>query len=82
MGNPIPEPSSKKEYSGKFVLRVPKSLHRKLASLAEEEGVSLNHLLNTLLVEMVGRASASPSLKKINSDAFIHAWENIEPTAH
>jgi hypothetical protein len=32
------------EYSGKFNVRVPKSLHAALASEAEDEGVSLNQL--------------------------------------
>ena len=33
---------SEDRYSGKFVVRVPKSLHRSLAAAAEREGVSLN----------------------------------------
>lgn len=44
-GEPIPEPLAEKEYSGKFVLRLPKSLHRHLAERAQEEGVSLNQLV-------------------------------------
>src|SRR5262249_15424944 len=44
----LPEPdvrSSREEYSGKFVVRVPKSLHAALAAEAEIEGVSLNQLV-------------------------------------
>jgi len=41
-GDPIPIPKTESEYSGKFVLRVPKSLHLRLVHEAEEEGVSLN----------------------------------------
>ena len=41
-GFPIPEPAEDNQYSGKFVLRLPKSLHAKLALDAEREGVSLN----------------------------------------
>lgn len=41
-GYPIPKPLDTDNYSGKFVLRLPKSLHAKLAIQAEEEGVSLN----------------------------------------
>ncbi|UZQ49096.1 type II toxin-antitoxin system HicB family antitoxin [Clostridium kluyveri] len=40
--DPIPEPTGDENYSGKFVLRVPKSLHRQLAIEAQKEGVSLN----------------------------------------
>ncbi|WP_327866118.1 type II toxin-antitoxin system HicB family antitoxin [Aneurinibacillus aneurinilyticus] len=41
-GDPIPEPVPEEEYSGKFVVRVPKSLHRQLAQMAAKEGISLN----------------------------------------
>ncbi len=41
-GLTIPEPKEFEEYSGKFNLRIPKSLHRKLAMEASQEGVSLN----------------------------------------
>jgi antitoxin HicB len=40
-GDSIPEPVDQ-EYSGKFNVRVPKTLHKHLAKMAEEEGVSLN----------------------------------------
>lgn len=33
------------EYSGKISLRLPKSLHKDLASYAKQEGVSLNQYL-------------------------------------
>ena len=41
---PIPMPQTTSNYSGKFVVRLPKSLHQKLAIEAEREGVSLNQL--------------------------------------
>src|ERR1700676_5642231 len=44
----LPEPPigpQRREYSGKFNGRVPKSLHAALASEAEAEGVSLNQLV-------------------------------------
>ncbi|MNH44296.1 HicB family protein [compost metagenome] len=40
-GDPISEPVDHK-YSGKFNVRVPKTLRKQLAQEAEEEGVSLN----------------------------------------
>ena len=46
---PEPEVHQEKSYSGKIVLRIPKSLHRKLALEAEENGVSLNLYMNVLL---------------------------------
>jgi predicted RNase H-like HicB family nuclease len=41
-GFPVPLPAEENHYSGKFVLRLPKSLHAHLAMEAEKEGVSLN----------------------------------------
>ncbi len=41
---PIPIPETAKDYSGKFVVRIPKSLHQRLSIEAEQEGVSLNQL--------------------------------------
>lgn len=38
----VPEPIADDSFSGKFVVRIPKSLHAKLAIEAEKEGVSLN----------------------------------------
>ena len=38
----IPEPINVSGYNGKFLLRLPKSLHQRLAVEAEKEGVSLN----------------------------------------
>ena len=38
----IPLPQKSEEYSGKFNVRIPKSLHQKLAIEAKREDVSLN----------------------------------------
>lgn len=40
--DPIPEPLGDENYSGKFVVRIPKSLHRQLSIEANQEGISLN----------------------------------------
>lgn len=50
-GIDIPEPESESQYSGKFTLRIPKSLHRKLAQMAKRENVSLNQYAIHLLSE-------------------------------
>ena len=50
-GEDIPPPSYPGEYSGKFVLRIPRSLHRSLAENAESDGVSLNQYIATLLAQ-------------------------------
>lgn len=48
---PLPLAMQADRYSGKFPLRLPKSLHRKLAEGAEQDGVSLNQYLVMLLSE-------------------------------
>jgi len=52
-GDPIPEPSSGGE-SGRFVARVPKSLHTRLVARAAQEGVSMNTLIVSIIAEGVG----------------------------
>lgn len=43
---PIAKPQEVfEDYSGKFVVRVPKTLHQELAIQAQNEGVSLNQLI-------------------------------------
>ena len=68
-GDPVPEPATEESLpSGKWVQRVPKSLHKKLVSLAKRENVSLNQLVTSLLAEGVGlRRAAQPSMKQLLS---------------
>lgn len=61
-GQPIPEPSTAEEYSGKFVLRIPKILHRALDREARRQGISLNQYVLYLLAER--HASTLPSAAK------------------
>ncbi len=51
---PIPEPVDR-EFSGRFVVRVPATLHRDLVRRAEHEGVSLNMLAVAALARAVGQ---------------------------
>lgn len=48
-GEAVPEPISTKNYSGKFMVRVPPETHRHLAMEAAEAGVSLNRLVASRL---------------------------------
>ena len=45
----IPEPIALKNYSGKFMVRVPPDVHRALAIKAAEAGISLNRLASSKL---------------------------------
>ncbi len=58
-GKSIPAPSYQPEpvpmASGRFVTRLPKSIHAKLAERAKAEGVSLNTLVLAFIAEGLGR---------------------------
>jgi predicted RNase H-like HicB family nuclease len=45
-GEPIPEPLSERTYSGRFVVRVPAEVRRRLVREAAEQRVSLNRLVS------------------------------------
>lgn len=53
-GLDIPEPKSKKNYSGAIALRVPPFMHEFLSEYAANEGVSLNSLINLCISEKMG----------------------------
>jgi predicted HicB family RNase H-like nuclease len=50
-GDPVPDPIASRQYSGKFMVRVPPEVHRKLAVQAAEAGVSLNRLAGSKLAQ-------------------------------
>ena len=60
-GYPVPPPSraDPRRYSGRWVLRTPKTLHKRLSERAKAEGVSLNTLAVTLLAEGLGGRTAN-----------------------
>jgi antitoxin HicB len=53
-GLPIPKPDSSNVCSGRFVTRIPKSIHRELTLKAKQEGVSLNTLVLSLIARGLG----------------------------
>jgi predicted RNase H-like HicB family nuclease len=59
-GYDIPLPTYLPEYSGKFNLRLPRSLHRTLAEAAERDGVSLN----SYAAELLARGDAQAQLER------------------
>ena len=48
-GEAVPAPMADKHYSGEFRVRIPPLLHRNLALMAAEQGVSLNRLASAKL---------------------------------
>jgi antitoxin HicB len=67
-GLPVPEPRSASSFSGKFVVRVPKSLHRQLSEQAEQEVISLNQYVVSILSKAAGgnEATETYAAKAIN----------------
>ena len=54
-GLPVPAANSGGIASGKFVARVPKTIHAQLTTRAKVEGVSLNTLVVTFIAQGLGR---------------------------
>ncbi len=50
-GEDVPPAIATKSYSGKFMVRVPPEVHRKLAVKAAESGVSLNRVASSKLAQ-------------------------------
>lgn len=61
----IPLPRTDYEYSGKFLVRIPKYLHRNLAELASKEGVSLNSLVEAILSSGIATTVQNKKLDEI-----------------
>ena len=57
-GAAIPKPMPAASHSGQFRLRLPKSVHARLADRAEWEGVSLNALIMSYVALGLGDAEA------------------------
>jgi antitoxin HicB len=53
-GREIPEPRESDSYTGRFLLRIPRTLHAELARQAQREGVSLNQYVATTLAAAAG----------------------------
>lgn len=56
-GDEVPKPG--RLASGQWRQRVPKSLHSRLVTRAEQEGVSLNALVTAMIAEGLGKRKAS-----------------------
>ena len=73
-GEEIPEPTKIEDFSGKFVLRIPRSLHKTLDREARKQGVSLNQYLLYILSER-HRFVASQDRIEPAVDRIAHAEE-------
>jgi antitoxin HicB len=74
-GQNIPMPiDNNNDFSGRLVIRIPKSLHKKATLIAEREGVSLNHFITTSLSESVGERGANMSTVFISSSTPVSSF--------
>ena len=48
-GEPLPQPLATRHYSGKFTVRIPPDVHRKLQIQAAESNISFNRLISAKL---------------------------------
>lgn len=74
-GDPVPVPTPEESLpSGKWLQRVPRKLHRKLQTLARNEGASLNQYVTALLAEAVGERKARE--ERVPDGASVSKWVN------
>jgi len=50
-GEEVPTPLADRNYSGKFIVRIPPEVHRRLTMEAAEQNISLNRLVVSRLVQ-------------------------------
>jgi predicted RNase H-like HicB family nuclease len=58
VGQKIPEPEDFAGHSGRIALRIPRSLHRRVALFADREGISINQFLLNAISEKIGNKEA------------------------
>lgn len=78
----IPEPMDNSGFSGKLVLRLPKTLHRKAAHAAAREGVSLNQFIVASLAEHIGGVSIQANRANALTASNAVAWAYYLNPAH
>lgn len=89
-GIEIPNPSQKdlfNSYSGKVTVRMPKSLHRDMVEYANEDGISLNSLINDAirlylsnvgLKKLVDSACMNVEMCAEDLENQIRSWSNAK----
>ncbi|MBI4220420.1 MAG: toxin-antitoxin system HicB family antitoxin [Chloroflexi bacterium] len=68
-------------YSGRFLLRLPKTLHRDLVSAADQQGTSVNQLILYLLARGLGEAGTKRAARAPRAAAKPRARTAARPAA-
>jgi antitoxin HicB len=80
-GHEIPTPHVLREYSGRLVLRLPRSLHRRAVDLAQIENVSLNFFLMMAVSRAIGSKATYLPLEQPAQDTEPAAKAPKKPRA-
>ena len=82
LGQTIPEPLEAQEFSGRLLVRLPKSLHQRATELAEYDGVSLNQFIVAAVAERLGSASVKQAVTEAFAERAFSAWLQVQAVAH
>jgi predicted RNase H-like HicB family nuclease len=77
LGQTIPSPASEATYSGKVLLRLPKSLHKQTTQMAEIDGCSLNQYIVAAIAQKVGQTVATREISKSIESRLVTSAANI-----
>ena len=81
-GLTIPEPEPEEDdYSGKFVLRIPKSLHRELAIRARDNNVSLNQFVTAVISRGLAMESFHAEAKELRQE-IANLWYEVHEAGY
>jgi antitoxin HicB len=89
-GQEVPAPEEEDRLpSGKWVQRVPRSLHKKLIQMAKTEGVSLNQLVTSMLSQQISTRAVQKSIDLMlaahasQQRRYVHYWDTaMFPATH
>lgn len=76
-GQEIPEPEVNQGYGGKVALRLPRSVHRQAARLAEREDTSLNQFLVSAITARIGAEDLYTRLVERFEQHFARPTQNL-----
>jgi antitoxin HicB len=74
-GQPVPEPLEANDYSGKLVLRLPRSTHQRAALAARLDNISLNSFIQNCVAEQLGMRRAL-QVTTVHSVHAFAVWSN------
>lgn len=81
-GQKIPDPIVLSDFSGKFVVRLPKSLHKQAVEQASRDGVSLNMFVTSCIAQHVGCRTAESSVARMLSGMVIVTSAHTKSAMH